>query len=81
MDLAPLLCIIRVMGRPLLLLIQRLLLAVSMISVVSMIFAISSISCVDFLVILLLLRGALAIGVKKSSPGIRCLNTYVSNCK
>jgi hypothetical protein len=51
MDLAPLLYVVRASEMPLLFLIQRLLASISMI------LAISSVSCVDFLTILLLLRG------------------------
>jgi ABC-type microcin C transport system permease subunit YejB len=75
MDLAPLLCIVRVMEIALLFLIRRLLL------VIPAIFAISSVSCVDFPIILLLLWGPLATGLKKLSPGFISLNAYVSNCK
>jgi hypothetical protein len=52
-----------------------------MIYVVSVIFAISPVSCVDFPTVLFLLRGPLAVGVKKSRSGLESLNTYVSNCK
>jgi hypothetical protein len=78
MDLAPLLCVIRATKRPLLLLIRGLLLAVF---VVSVIFAISPVSCVDFPVVLLLLRGPLAPRLKKSSLGFGSLNACVSDCE
>jgi hypothetical protein len=81
MDLAPLLCIIRVMERPLFFLVRGLLLAIPVISMVFAVFAISSVSCVDFSIVLLLLFGSLAAGLKKSSLGLRSLNAYVSNCK
>jgi hypothetical protein len=63
MDLAPLLCIIRVMEMPLFFLIRGLLLAIPTISTVFMIFATSLISCVDFPIVLLLLCGSIAMGV------------------
>jgi hypothetical protein len=78
MDLAPVLCIVRVTKRPFLFLIRWLLLAIPEISAV---FVISSVSCVDFPIILLILWGPLATGLKKSSSGLRSLNAYVSNCK
>jgi hypothetical protein len=52
-----------------------------MIYAIFVIFAISLVSCVDFPIILLLLRGPLAVGVKMSSPGLGRLNAYVSNCE
>jgi hypothetical protein len=52
-----------------------------MTSVVSMIFVISLVSCVDFLIVLLLLQGPLTVGLKKSSPGLKSLNAYISSCK
>jgi hypothetical protein len=54
MDLVLLLCVDRTVEWSLLLLIQGLLLAIPMISVISLI------SCVDLLIVLLLLRGPLA---------------------
>jgi hypothetical protein len=78
MDLTPLLCIVKAMKRPPFFLIQRLLLAIP---VIFAIFVISPVSCVDFLIVLFLLRGSIAAGLKKSSPGLRSLNAYVSNCK
>jgi hypothetical protein len=77
MDLTPLFCVVRATQRPLLLLIRGLLLAISMVYVV---FAISSISHVDFPIVLLLLCGPFAMRLKKSSPGFRSLNGYVSDC-
>jgi hypothetical protein len=65
MNLTPLLYVVRATERHLLLLIRGLLLAVF---VVSAILAISSVSRVDFPVVLLLLRGPLAMRLKKSSP-------------
>jgi hypothetical protein len=67
--------------RPLLFLIRGLLLAVFMVSTVSMILATPSVSRVDFLIILLLLRGPFATGLKKSSLGFRSLNAYLSDCE
>jgi uncharacterized membrane protein len=81
MDLAPLLYIIRAIEMPLLFLIRGLLLVISTISVVSAIFVISPISCVDFSIILLLLRGPLNTGLKKSSLDLETLNAYVGNYK
>jgi hypothetical protein len=81
MDLAPLLCVIRTMEMSLFFLIRRLLLVIPVISTVYVIFATSSVSCVDFLIILLLLRGLLTVGLKKSSLGLRSLNAYVSSSK
>jgi hypothetical protein len=70
MDLIPLLCIIRAMEMPLFFLIRGLLLAIPMISMVSAILAIFQISCVDFPIVLFLIRGPLDVGLKKSSPGL-----------
>jgi hypothetical protein len=81
MDLAPLLCVVRAMKMPLPFLIRGLLLVVSTVSAVSKILVISSVSRVDFPIILLLLHGPLAMRLKKSSPGLRSLNAYVSNCE
>jgi hypothetical protein len=78
MDLTPLSCVVRAMERHLPFLIRGLLLVVFMVSVI---LAISSASRVDFPVVLLLLRGPLATGLKKSSLGFRSLNAYVRNCK
>jgi hypothetical protein len=80
MDLTPLLCIIRAMKMPLFL-IRGLLLAIPVIFVVSTIFVISPVSCVDFPIVLFLLRGPLAVRLKNSIPGLGSLNTYVSNCE
>jgi hypothetical protein len=77
MDLAPLLCIIRTMKRHVLFLIWGLLLAVSMVSTVSTILAISSVSRVDFLIVMLLLHGPLAMRLRKSSPDFGSLNAYI----
>jgi hypothetical protein len=77
MNLASFLCIIRVTKRPLFFLVQRLLLSIPMISTVSVI---SPVNCVDFSIVLLLLQGPLAAGLKKSSLGLKSLNTYVNNC-
>jgi hypothetical protein len=81
MDIAPLLCVIRATEMPLLFLILGLLLAVFMVSAVSAILAISSVGRVDFPVILLLLCGALATRLKKSSPGFGSHNACVSDCE
>jgi hypothetical protein len=78
MDLAPLLCIVRAMERPLLLLIQGLLVVVS---AVSMILAISPVSRVDFPVVLLLIRRLLATRLKKSSSSFRSLDACVRDCE
>jgi hypothetical protein len=80
-NLAPLLYIIKVMEWPLLFLIWRLLLAIPTISAVSTTFVISSVSCVDFPIVLFLLRGPLVAGLKKLSPGLRSLNAYINDCK
>jgi hypothetical protein len=55
--------------------------AIPVISAISTIFVTSSVSCVDFLIILLLPRGPLAVGLKKLSPGFGSLNAYVSSCR
>jgi hypothetical protein len=81
MDLTPLLCIIRATKMPLFFLIRGLLLAIPVIFVVSVIFVISPVSCVDFPIVLFLLRGPLAVRLKNSIPGLESLNTYVSNCE
>jgi hypothetical protein len=81
MDLAPHLCTVRVTKRPLLFLIQGMLLAAFMVSAVSTILAISLVSHVDFPVVLLCLRGPLAMRLKKSSPGFISLNACVSDCE
>jgi hypothetical protein len=78
LDLAPLLCIVKATKRPPFFLIRRLLLAIPAISTI---FVISPVSCVDFLIVLLLLRGSIVVGLKKSSPSLGSLNAYVSNCK
>jgi hypothetical protein len=54
---------------------------ISVVSVISMIPAVSAIGCVNLLIILLLLRGPLATGLKKPSPGLGSLNAYTSGCK
>jgi hypothetical protein len=51
------------------------------VSVVSAILEISLVSRVDFPIVLLLLHGPLAMRLKKSSPGFKSLNEYVSNCE
>jgi hypothetical protein len=79
MDLAPLLYIIRATEMPLLFLIRGLLLMVSAVSVVSVILTISSVGRVDFPVVMLLLRGPLAMRLKKSSPSLESLNACVSD--
>jgi hypothetical protein len=81
MDLTPLFCVVRVTEKPLVLLTRELLLVVSVVTAVSTILAISSVSHVDFPVILLLLRGPLVTRLKKSSPGFKSLNIYVSDCE
>jgi hypothetical protein len=81
MDLAPLLCVIRVTERHLLLLIRGLLLAVSVVFVVSTILAISPINRVDFSVVLLLLHRPLATRLKKLSLGFESLDTCVCDCE
>jgi hypothetical protein len=78
MDLTPLLCIIRSTNRPLLLLIQRLLLAVS---VVSAILAISMVSRVDVPIVLLLHHVPLATRLNKLSSCFRNLNACVNDCE
>jgi hypothetical protein len=78
MDLAPLLCIIRATKMPLFFLIQELLLVIPTISAI---LTISLVSCVDFPIVMFLLRGPLAVGSKKSSLGLRSLNAYASNYK
>jgi hypothetical protein len=78
MDIAPLLCIISATKMPLLFLIRGLLLAIPVIFVI---FAISSVSHIDFLIILLLLRGTLVVGLKKLSLGFGSLNAQVSDCE
>jgi hypothetical protein len=78
MDLAPLLCVVRAMEMHLLFLIEGLL---AMIPVISVVFAISPIGHVDLLIVLLLLRGPLAVGLKESSPGLGCLDACVLNCE
>jgi hypothetical protein len=71
-------CIVRVMERPLLLLIQGLLLAIPTVSVI---LAISPVSHVDFPIVLLLLHGPPATRLKKSRPNFRSLNACVSYCE
>jgi hypothetical protein len=74
MDLAILLCFIRVMERPLYFLITGLL---AMIPMISAVLVISPIGHVDLLIVLLLLSGPLAMGLKELSPGLRCLDACV----
>jgi hypothetical protein len=81
MDLAQLLYIVRATKRHFLFLIRGLLLVIPTIFTVSAIFAISLVSHVEFLIILLLLRGPLAAGLKKVSLGFRNLNAHVSDCE
>jgi hypothetical protein len=84
MDLTPLLYISMAMGLSLLLLIWELLLAIPVISVISVISAIpviSPISCVDFPIVLLLLRGHHATWLKEPSLGLGGLNAYISDYK
>jgi hypothetical protein len=78
MDLAPLLYVIRAPAKAFFFLIQGLL---ATIFVISMILAISSVSCVDFPIVLLLLRGPFVAGLKKSSPGVESLNAYICDCE
>jgi hypothetical protein len=75
MDITQLLCIGRMLEKPLLLLFGGLLTAFSAIPTVSMI------GRVDFPIVLLLLRGPLTVGLKKSSPGLRSLDAYVNDCE
>jgi hypothetical protein len=77
-DLALHLCIIKATEMPPLFLIRGLLLAIPAISTI---FTISPVICVDFPIILLLLRGPFAVGLKKPSPGLRSLNAYISDYK
>jgi hypothetical protein len=81
MNIAPLLCVVRVTKMPLLFLTRGLLLAVFTVFTVSATLAISSVSHVDFPVVLLLLRGPLATRFKKSSLGFESLNAYVNDCE
>jgi hypothetical protein len=60
MDLAPLLCVTRTTEKPLLFLVCRLLLTIPVISTVPVIPAVFTISCVDLLIVLLLLYRPLA---------------------
>jgi hypothetical protein len=78
MDLVTLFYIIKVMEKPLLLLIQGLLLTVS---TVSTLLTISLDSRVDFSVILLLLCGPLATRLKKSSMCFGSLDACVHDCE
>jgi hypothetical protein len=77
MDLTPLLCVIRATERPILLLIRGLLVVVSVVSTVSTILVMSSVSRVDFPVVLLLLCGPLAMGLKKLSLCFQSLDACV----
>jgi hypothetical protein len=78
MDITPLLCVGRMLEQPLLLLFGGLLATISTISTIPVA---SMIDCVDFPIVLLLLWGPLAVGLKKLSPGLRSLNAYVSDCE
>jgi hypothetical protein len=80
MDLASLLCVIRVTERHLLLLIRGLLLAVSVVFTVSTILAIP-INRVNLSVVLLLLHRPLATRLKKLSLGFESLDTCVCDCE
>jgi hypothetical protein len=80
MDLSPLLYIVRATERPLLFLIRGLLLVFSVVSTVSTILAISLVSCVDFPGVLLL-RGPLAMRLKKLSLGFGSLDACVRDCE
>jgi hypothetical protein len=60
MDLAPLLYVVRATEKPLLFLVCRLLLTIPVISTVPVILAVFVISCVDLLIVLLLLCRPLA---------------------
>jgi hypothetical protein len=71
-------CVVKVMERPLLLLIQGLLLAIPTVSVILAIFPVSR---VDFPVVLLLLHSPPATRLKKSRPDFRSLNACVSYCE
>jgi hypothetical protein len=51
------------------------------VSMIYTVFMISLVSCVDFPIVLLLLHGPLAMGLKKSSLGLTSLNAYVGNCE
>jgi hypothetical protein len=75
MDLAPLFYVSRTMEQSLLLLIWELLL---MISAISEIFVISMIGCIDLHIVLLLLRGPLAMWFKEPSSGLRGLDAYIN---
>jgi hypothetical protein len=75
MNLAPLLYIIRVPKRHLLFLIGGLFVAISAV------FEISPIGLIDLLIVLLLLWGPLAAGLKESSSGLESLNAYISDCE
>jgi hypothetical protein len=81
MDVAPLLYINRVAERSSLLLPYGLLLSVPAISAISTVPVISMISHVDFLIVLLLLRGPLAMWLKELSSGIGGLNAYIDDWK
>jgi hypothetical protein len=78
MDHAPLLCIVRAAERPLLFLIGGLLATKPMISTV---LVVSPIGRVDLPIILLLLLGPLAMRLKESSSGLRCLDACVRDCE
>jgi hypothetical protein len=81
MNLAPLLCVVRVTERHLLLLIRGLLVVVSTVSVISTILAISSVYHVYFPIVLLLLRRPLAMRLKKLSLSFRSLDACVRECE
>jgi hypothetical protein len=78
MDLTPLLYIIRATERPLFFLIGWLLTTIPTISAVLAVFPIGH---VDLPIVVLLLWGPLATGLKESSPSLGCLDTCVHDCK
>jgi hypothetical protein len=78
MYLASLLCVIRATKRYLFFLIRGLL---ATIPVISAVFAVSPIDHVDLSIVLLLLWGSLATGLKESSPALRCLDACVHDYK
>jgi hypothetical protein len=78
MDLAPLLRVFKVLEMPICFQARGLLATILTISVV---LAISPIGHVDLPIILLLLWGPLATGLKESSSGLRCLDACVCDCE
>jgi hypothetical protein len=78
MDLAPLLCVIRVIEMPLFFLIRGLLATIPTIFVV---LAVSPIDHVDLSIVLLLLWRPLSMGLKESCPSLWCLNACVRDCE